>query len=64
MPSLFLIDKISTALVLMLVWRVYTYPFIGSGSLPISPNGQPNPVGDIWRIDVKLPVDGAFVPQS
>ena len=37
---------------------------IGSGSLPISPRGQPNPVGDIWRIDVKLPVDGAIVPQS
>ena len=39
-------------------------PFIGSGSLPMSPNGQPRPVGEICVILVKLPVEGAMVPQS
>ena len=64
MPSDFFIANKSFELVSGFNCLEYISPVIESGSVPISPKGQPKPVGDISLIEVKLPSLGSIVPKS
>ena len=63
-PSDFLIASKSEELVFGFACLEYISPVIGSTSVPMSPRGQPKPVGDICLIETKLPLLGLIVPKS